>query len=76
MSEAIILNNAYKHFGKGLNPVWRRFTRLGFEGDGNGANGHMNGRPTVVAVDRVSFSVCAASSAPGPSVPGRASWKT
>jgi len=58
MSEAIILNNAYKHFGMGLNPVWRRFTRLGFEGDGNGANGHMNGRPTVVAVDRVSFSVC------------------
>jgi ABC-2 type transport system ATP-binding protein len=71
MSDAVILNNAYKHFGKGLNPVWRRFTRLGITGsdhghddsrDSNhsGNNGHstnLTGRPAVVAVDRVSFTV-------------------
>ncbi len=62
MSDAITLNNAYKHFGKGLPATWKRLTRLGLNGgtpggNGNGTNGHLHTRPVVVAVDHVSFTV-------------------
>jgi ABC-2 type transport system ATP-binding protein len=62
MSDAITLNNAYKHFGKGLPATWKRLTRLGQNGgtpggNGNGNNGHLHTRPVVVAVDHVSFTV-------------------
>ncbi len=60
--DAITLNNAYKHFGKGLPGTWKRLTRLGLNGgtpggNGNGHNGRVNLRPVVVAVDHVSFTV-------------------
>ena len=59
--DAINLYNAYKHFSKGLPWTWKRLTRLGSPtgapgGNGNG-NGHVPVRPTVVAVDNVTFSV-------------------
>ncbi len=59
--DAIYLNNAYKHFSKGLPWTWKRITRPGSPtgapgGNGNG-NGHAPVRPIVVAVDNVSFSV-------------------
>jgi ABC-2 type transport system ATP-binding protein len=61
MSDAITLNNAYKHFGKGLPWTWKRLTRLGLTGGTPGGNGNGNGqmhtRPVVVAVDHVSFTV-------------------
>ena len=61
MSDAITLNNAYKHFGKGLPATWKRLTRLGLNGtpggNGNGHNGQLHTRPVVVAVDHVSFTV-------------------
>ncbi len=62
MSDAITLNNAYKHFGKGLPATWKRLTRLGLNGgtpggNGNGNNGQLHTRPVVVAVDHVTFSV-------------------
>ena len=63
--DAIYLNNAYKHFSKGLPWTWKRLTRLGSptaepggNGNGNGSgSGHAPVRPIVVAVDNVSFSV-------------------
>jgi len=60
--DAISLNNAYKHFGKGLPATWKRLTRLGLNGgtsggNGDGHNGRVNLRPIVVAVDHVSFTV-------------------
>ena len=62
MSDAITLNNAYKHFGKGLPWTWKRFPRMGSNGhstgsNGNGHNGHLQSLPVVVAVDHVSFTV-------------------
>jgi ABC-2 type transport system ATP-binding protein len=61
MSDAITLNNAYKHFGKGLPATWKRLTRLGLNGGTPGGNGNGNdqthARPVVVAVDHVSFAV-------------------
>jgi ABC-2 type transport system ATP-binding protein len=67
MSDAIVVQNVYKKFGKQPQPLWDRF-RLGKasrNGNGN-SNGkspnnghpHANGKlAAVVAVDRVSFTV-------------------
>jgi ABC-2 type transport system ATP-binding protein len=49
MSDAIIIRDAYKKFGKPSVPFWNQLRR-----SKNGKNGH---KPTVIAVDRVSFSV-------------------
>lgn len=62
MSDAITLNNAYKHFGKGLPWTWKRFSRMGSNGqpaggNGSGHLGHLSSLPVVVAVDHVSFTV-------------------
>ncbi len=50
------------NFGKGLPWTWKRFPRLGSNGqsaggNGNGHNGHLHSLPIVVAVDHVSFTV-------------------
>ncbi|RMF34179.1 MAG: ABC transporter ATP-binding protein [Chloroflexi bacterium] len=47
MSDAVIVREAYKHFGKRGTPFWQRLRRRG--------NG--NGQPRVIAVDHVSFTV-------------------
>ncbi len=49
MSDAIIIKDAYKKFGKPAGPFWKQLRRTK-----NGTNGN---KPAVVAVDRVSFSV-------------------
>jgi len=65
MSDAIVVTNAYKKFGKTDDPIW---TRLPWFKSGKGRNGHsagqleseqtQNGRSRfIVALDRVSFSV-------------------
>jgi len=52
MTQAIIVQNAYKTFGKSGASLWKRV----FHHNGNGSkNGNGNGK--VVAVDRVSFTV-------------------
>jgi ABC-2 type transport system ATP-binding protein len=49
MSDAIIVNDAYKKFGKPIGPFWKRFTI---------ARSNTNGsKPAVIAVDQVSFAV-------------------
>ncbi len=47
MSEAVIVREAYKHFGKRGVPLWQRLRQ----------RGSGNGQPRVVAVDHVSFTV-------------------
>ncbi len=60
-TEAIVVQDAYKKFGKPGKPLWKRLASR--NGSANGkpnakANGEKNGhKPVVVAVDRVSFSV-------------------
>ncbi len=65
MSDAIVVTNAYKKFGKTDDPIW---TRLPWFKSGKGRNGNsagqreseqtQNGRSRfIVALDRVSFSV-------------------
>lgn len=49
MTDAIIIQDAYKKFGKPTGPFWKQLKR-----SNNGKNGN---KPAVVAVDRVSFSV-------------------
>jgi ABC-2 type transport system ATP-binding protein len=49
MSDAIIVNDAYKKFGKPNGPFWKRFTSAGSNKNGS--------KPVVIAVDRVSFAV-------------------
>ncbi len=72
MSEALIVQDIYKHFGKSGEPFWKRalhsgktgqnngLTQTGGQPNGNGANGH-NGSTAkpkqVIAVDHVSFRV-------------------
>ena len=66
MSDAIIVTQAYKKFGKPANPFWQRLAeaRHGKNGaNANGKNGNSNGhkpeeahKPTI-AVDNVSFTV-------------------
>ncbi len=60
MSEAIVVNNAYKHFGKTSQPIWKRLVRserlqqAALPQDGSAS------KPTpaaVVAVNRISFTV-------------------
>lgn len=65
MDQAIIVQNAYKKFGKPTEPVWKRlFARQVQKNGKNSAHGshveQSNGKsakPEVVAVDYVSFSV-------------------
>lgn len=67
MSEAIIVNEVYKQFGKPGEPFWKRmFHPESARSDKNGSNGHSNGhhgsangqrKNVVVAVDQVSFNV-------------------
>lgn len=61
MSEAIVVKEAYKKFGKPGKPIWQRLPALwaGGEAEKNGTQNGKNGREKriVVAVDRVSFSV-------------------
>lgn len=67
MSDAIVVQNAYKKFGKQGKPFMGRFRLKKASGNGNNhangnsrENGHpeTNGKPSlVVAVDRVSFTV-------------------
>lgn len=60
-TEAIVVQDAYKKFGKPGKPLWKRLASR--NGSANGkpnakANGEKNGhKPVVVAVDHVSFSV-------------------
>lgn len=55
MSEAIVVHEAYKYFGKPGESLWKR---LGWGGLKSTIRSNSNGRiPAVVAVDRVSFSV-------------------
>ena len=49
MSDAIIVNDAYKKFGKPNGPFWKRFTNVRSNTNGS--------KPAVIAVDRVSFAV-------------------
>jgi ABC-2 type transport system ATP-binding protein len=49
MSDAIIVNAAYKKFGKPNGPFWKRFTSVRSKTNGS--------KPAVIAVDRVSFAV-------------------
>lgn len=49
MSDAIIVNDAYKKFGKPNGPFWKRFTSVRSNTNGS--------KPAVIAVDRVSFAV-------------------
>lgn len=53
MSEAIVVQNAYKRFGKTSKPLWARLAR----NKDQGKNGKHNGIKPVIAVDRVSFNV-------------------
>jgi ABC-2 type transport system ATP-binding protein len=58
MSEAVVVYDVYKYFGKNDQPFWKRFPHLSFHRR-NGSSG-VNGKEKVnkvVAVDRVSFSV-------------------
>jgi ABC-2 type transport system ATP-binding protein len=73
MSEAVIVNQVYKQFGKAEDPFWKRMVHPA-SGNGNGANGHHgqnghngsngnhnhngdHGKHVTVAVDHVSFAV-------------------
>jgi len=54
-SEAIVVQKAYKCFGQPAVPPWQRLFSHSQDGNGHGnGNGH---KPTVVAVDHVSFTV-------------------
>lgn len=54
MSEAIVVQEAYKCFGQPTVPLWQRLFSHSRAGNGHG-NGHH--QPTVVAVNHVSFTV-------------------
>jgi ABC-2 type transport system ATP-binding protein len=49
MSQALVVDQVYKKFGKPEEPFWKRMRKSGTNGNGQ--------VPAVVAVDRVSFSV-------------------
>lgn len=57
MSDAIIVNQAYKKFGKPANPLWERLAQA--RNHKNGSNGHKppEAHKPTVAVDSVSFRV-------------------
>jgi ABC-2 type transport system ATP-binding protein len=62
MSEAIVVKQAYKKFGKPSSPLWKRLTgKNGKNGNNNGNHGQQAAskeiRQAVVALDRVSFTV-------------------
>ena len=54
MSDAIVVNDIYKKFGKPGRPLWQRMLRPAAP---NGKNGHNGSKKMVVAVDHVTFSV-------------------
>jgi ABC-2 type transport system ATP-binding protein len=55
MAEAVIVQDAYKHFGKPAKPFWERFSKAHINGK-NGSRPEKSGGK-VIAVDRVSFNV-------------------
>jgi ABC-2 type transport system ATP-binding protein len=65
MNEAIVVSNAYKHFGKPGQPVWQRVWKAGgsrtsagpVNGKADSAQANGSKPAKVVAVDNVSFSV-------------------
>lgn len=59
MPDAIIVQNAYKQFGKNGEPLWKRLSH-NHHSSNNGGNGKSAARPAsklVVAVDHVTFNV-------------------
>jgi ABC-2 type transport system ATP-binding protein len=58
MSQAIIVQEAYKGFGKSESQLWNRFSRRHSNGNGKLNGAHFDApRPATVAVDRVTFEV-------------------
>lgn len=56
MNNAIIVNQAYKKFGKPQAPLWKRTLGLEKSSNGNGKNSN-NAAKEIIAVNKVSFDV-------------------
>jgi ABC-2 type transport system ATP-binding protein len=57
MSDAIVVKDIYKKFGKKNQPFWQRMQKPAGENGNNGHNGANGHKKIVVAVDHVTFSV-------------------
>jgi len=57
MSDAIVVKDIYKKFGKKNRPFWQRMQKPAGENGNNGHNGANGHKKIVVAVDHVTFSV-------------------
>jgi len=57
MSEAVIVNNAYKHFGKAGQPLWKRLAPAGQVTPAPNDAAPLPAGASIVAVNRISFSI-------------------
>jgi len=57
MSQAIIVNDVYKKFGKPGDPIWKRVIKSDKNANSNGRKNGKDAKTEIVAVNKVSFKV-------------------